>query len=222
MAPCSGYRLLLKGVNDPDRERGAQSHAEPDTEQGHERRLYEESEPHLFPLEAKRPEHTDLLPSFDHGAGRDDAEGSDAYQEAQTHETHEQVVEESLRGRTVFDLFLYRDSLEAVLGEGFLQVFSDSHRIHPVCQPELVALRRERRSREIVHGRPRGGHARREERGVFEHPDHVQVSSLPRLRIFNLYVEVAGKGRVFTVEARELYRRVLIAHKVGPAGREIR
>src|SRR5918993_569073 len=99
--------LLLKGVNDPDRERGAQSHAEPNAEQGHERRLYEESEPHLSPLEAKRPEHTDLLPSFDHGAGRDHAEGSDAYQEAQTHETHEQVVEESPRGRTVFDLLLY-------------------------------------------------------------------------------------------------------------------
>ena len=137
MAPCSGYRLLLKGVNDPDRERGAQSHAEPDTEQGHERRLYEESEPHLFPLEAKRPEHTDLLPSFDHGAGRDDAEGSDAYQEAQTHETHEQVVEESLRGRTVFDLFLYRDGLKAVLGEGFLQVFRDGLRIHPTRQEEI-------------------------------------------------------------------------------------
>src|SRR5215204_1979448 len=73
--------LLLEGVNDPERERGAQSHAEPDAEQGHERRLYKESQPYLSPLKAQGTEHPDLLPSFDHGAGCDDTEGCDAYQE---------------------------------------------------------------------------------------------------------------------------------------------
>src|ERR671920_1272238 len=133
--------LLLERVDDPDRERRAKGHAEPDAEQGNERRLYKEGEPHLSPLEAKGAEHPDLLPSLDHGAGRDDTEGRDAYQEAQAHETHEQVVEEALRGRAVFDLLLYGDGLEAVLGERLLQVLRGRSRIHPVLQPELVTLR---------------------------------------------------------------------------------
>src|SRR5918994_4237839 len=134
--------LLFEGVDDPDRERGAQGHAEPDAQQGHERRLYKEGEPHLSPLEAEGAEHPDLLPSLDHGSGRDHAEGSDAYEETQAHETHEQVVEEALRGRAVFDLLLYGDGLEAVLRERLLQVLRGRPRIHPVLQPELVALRR--------------------------------------------------------------------------------
>jgi hypothetical protein len=94
------------------------------------------------------------------------------------HEAHEQVVEEPLRRRTVFDLFLYGDGLEAVLGELFLQVLRSHPSVHPILQSALVALRRHRGSREVVHGSPRGGHAGSEERRVLENPDHIQV---PRL-----------------------------------------
>src|SRR5215211_1063600 len=93
--------LLREGVHYPYGEGGAQGHAEPDAEQCDEGRLYQEGEPHLPPLEPEGAEHPDLLPSLDHGAGRDDAEGRDAYQKAESHKAHEQVVEESLRGLTV-------------------------------------------------------------------------------------------------------------------------
>src|SRR5215213_4520557 len=210
--------LLREGVDDPDREGGAET----DTEQGDERRLYKESEPHLPPLEPEGAQHPDLLPPLDHGAGRDHAEGRDADEEAKTHEAHEQVVEESLRGRTVFDLLLYRDGLEPVLGEGFLEVFRGSARIHPLSQPELVALRRYGRSRKLVDRRPRGRHARGEERRVFEHPDHLQVTRPSGLRVLDLYVEVVGERRVFPVEAGELYLRLPLADvEVGPARREV-
>src|SRR5919107_523337 len=214
--------LLREGVDYSDREGGAKRHAETDTKQGDERRLYEESEPYLPPLEPEGAQHPDLLPPLDHGAGCDNAEGRDTDEETQTHEAHEQVVEESLRGRTVFDLLLYRDGLEAVLGEGFLEVFRVSARIHPFSQPELVALHRYGRSRQVIHRRARSRHARGEERCVFEHPDHLQVTCPSGLRVLDLYVEVVRERCFFPVEAGELYLRLPLADvEVGSARRKV-
>ena len=53
--PSLGIRALYR-LNDPDRERRAKGHAEPDAEQGHERRLFKESEPRLSSLEAQGAE----------------------------------------------------------------------------------------------------------------------------------------------------------------------